>query len=65
MPPSTTSTWPVMYDGVLGGQERDGAATSLRRAEPLERDLPDQRGARFGRHRRGHVGLDEARARRR
>ncbi len=62
MPPSTTSTWPVMYDGVIGREERP----RRRRCRPACRgapagSAPASAGARLGRHRRRHVGLDEAR----
>ena len=35
-PPSTASTWPVMYAGFIGGQESDGIGDLLGRAETAE-----------------------------
>src|SRR5690606_6910966 len=47
--------------GKVGGQEGHGAGDVVRRAEALERNLRRELRDGLGRHRVGHIGLDEAR----
>jgi acyl carrier protein len=44
----------------VGCEERHGRGDVVGLPQPLERNLLGERHARLGRHRRGHVGVDES-----